>query len=116
MECPSCRAELPRGKRFCMECGAPIPALCPSCASPNPPSAKFCGDCGAKLGASAAPATRQTTSQETEPKHPVSSAERRQLTVMFCDLVGSTALASRLDPEEMREVLRAYQNAVTGEI
>ena len=43
-------------------------------------------------------------------------AERRRLTVMFCDLVGSTALSRRLDPEEMREVLRAYQNAVTGEI
>ena len=43
-------------------------------------------------------------------------AERRQLTVMFADLVGSTALSARLDPEEMREVLRAYQNAVTGEI
>ena len=43
-------------------------------------------------------------------------AERRQLTVMFVDLVGSTALSSRLDPEDMREVLRAYQNTVTGEI
>ena len=43
-------------------------------------------------------------------------AERRQLTVMFVDLVGSTALAARLDPEEMREVLRSYQNTVAGEI
>ena len=43
-------------------------------------------------------------------------AERRQLTVMFVDLVGSTALSARLDPEDMSEVLRAYQNAVTGEI
>jgi predicted ATPase/class 3 adenylate cyclase len=46
----------------------------------------------------------------------VHDAERRQLTVMFVDLVGSTALSGRLDPEEMREVIRAYQNAVTGEI
>ena len=43
-------------------------------------------------------------------------AERRQLTVMFVDLVGSTALSARLDPEEMREVLRAYQNAVAAEV
>ena len=43
-------------------------------------------------------------------------AERRQLTVMLVDLVGSTALAQSLDPEEMREVLRSYQNAVAGEI
>src|SRR3954469_20182372 len=43
-------------------------------------------------------------------------AERRQLTVAFIDLVGSTALSARLDPEDMRELLHAYQNAVTGEI
>jgi class 3 adenylate cyclase len=45
-----------------------------------------------------------------------SAAERRQLTVMFVDLVGSTALSARLDPEEMAAVLRAYQNAVAGEV
>ena len=39
-------------------------------------------------------------------------AERRQLTVMFCDLVGSTALAARLDPEELREVIATYHRAV----
>ena len=41
-----------------------------------------------------------------------STPERRQLTVMFIDLVGSTALSGRLDPEEMGELLRAYQSAV----
>ena len=44
------------------------------------------------------------------------AAERRQLTVMFVDLVGSTALSARLDPEEMGGVLRGYQNAVAGEV
>ena len=47
---------------------------------------------------------------------PMSAAERRQLTVMFVDLVGSTALSARLDPEEMGAVLRGYQNAVAGEV
>jgi len=42
-------------------------------------------------------------------------AERRQLTVMFCDLVGSTALSERLDPEELRELMQAYQRAC-GEV
>src|SRR5579872_3783043 len=41
-------------------------------------------------------------------------AERRQLTVMFCDLVGSTALTARLDPEDMRQVVLAYQDACSG--
>jgi class 3 adenylate cyclase len=43
-------------------------------------------------------------------QHPT---ERRQLTVLFCDLVGSTALSERLDPEELREVVRAYQKTCT---
>ena len=41
-------------------------------------------------------------------------AERRQLTVMFCDLVGSTALSARLDPEDLREIIGAYHRAVAG--
>jgi hypothetical protein len=44
---------------------------------------------------------------------PHDAAERRQLTVMFCDLVGSTALSARFDPEELREELRAYQDTVS---
>jgi class 3 adenylate cyclase len=42
------------------------------------------------------------------------AAERRQLTVMFCDLVGSTALLTRFDPEELRKEIRAYQNTVSA--
>ena len=44
------------------------------------------------------------------------AAERRQLTVMFSDLVGSTTLSARLDPEDMREVIRAYQDACSGAV
>ena len=47
---------------------------------------------------------------------PAREAERRQLTVMFVDLVGSTELSSKLDPEETGAIIRAYQNAVAGEI
>jgi class 3 adenylate cyclase len=51
----------------------------------------------------------QTDGSPTPPQP--SAAERRQLTVLFCDLVDSTALAGRLDPEDLREVVRAYQQA-----
>src|SRR5205085_2689970 len=47
---------------------------------------------------------------------PHREAERRQLTVMFVDLVGSTELSQRLDPEEMRETIGAYQRVVSAEI
>src|ERR1700678_2271028 len=50
------------------------------------------------------------------PSEPHSSPERRQLTVMFCDLVGSTALSSRLAPEDLREVIAAYRTAVAEEV
>ena len=46
----------------------------------------------------------------------VDTAERRQLSVLFVDLVGSTALSARRDPEETRQILRRYQNTVAGEI
>ena len=50
------------------------------------------------------------------PRPVAPEAERRQLTVLFCDLVGSTELSARLDPEDMSAVIRAYQSAVAGEI
>jgi len=50
-----------------------------------------------------------TVPQPASPPHAV--AERRQLTVLFCDLADSTALSARLDPEDMREVIGAYQTA-----
>jgi class 3 adenylate cyclase len=49
-----------------------------------------------------------------QPQPPKNEAERRQLTVMFCDLVGSTALSTRLDPEDMSRLIRAFQSAVSA--
>ena len=77
-------------------------------------------DAIAALRASSVPATvPPTTAPAAVPgttSLQLSEAERRQLTMMFVDLVDSTALAARLDPEEMAEVLRSYQSAVTGAI
>ncbi len=70
----------------------------------------------AELTAGAQPEA-PTDVAEASPASPKrAEAERRQLTVMFCDLVGSTELSARLDPEDMREVIRAYQNTVAREI
>jgi len=57
------------------------------------------------------PSIRPTVPSTQEPEARPADAERRQLTVMFCDLVGSTALSERLDPEDLREVLRAFREA-----
>ena len=55
-------------------------------------------------------------SAATAAEVPATSAERRQLTVMFCDLVGSTALSARLDPEDLRAVISAYHRCVAAVI
>ena len=73
---------------------------CASCTFESPDSAKFCSECGTPL--------RETPLQP--------AAERRQLTVMFCDLVGSTELSEQLDPEDWRDVLRTYQHAAARAI
>jgi class 3 adenylate cyclase/predicted ATPase len=103
MRCPSCQAENREGRRFCAGCGAALALACPDCGFANEPDEKFCGGCGAALASTGTPAAAEAA-QVASPE-----AERRQLTVMFCDLVGSTGLSERLDPEDLREVLRAYQ-------
>ena len=57
--------------------------------------------------------TPKPSSDDIAPIAPHDSAERRQVTVMFSDLVGSTALSARMDPEDLREVISAYQKCVT---
>ncbi len=70
---------------------------CGRCGAVNDDANAYCGQCGAPLG----PGQRASES----------AGERRQLTVMFCDMVGSTGLAERLDPEDWLAVLRAFQEA-----
>src|SRR5262249_23919515 len=119
------------GMAFCTECGARLQPSCPSCGFENTAQAKFCGKCGTALSAEGKPAsalgrTRKgvlsTRGRATRPApqpvkaraHPAApEAGRRQLMVMFCDLVGSTAISEQLDPEELREMVRAYQETCT---
>src|SRR5215813_104354 len=116
MRCASCGFENPEGMKFCGECGVPFKRRCPQCGFENPSQFKFCGECGTSLGAQPSPSSqRDQQAEQTLPVAPRSAeqspheGERRQLTVMFCDLVNSAALSARLDPEEWREVVRAYQ-------
>jgi class 3 adenylate cyclase len=87
-----------------------MPVPCANCGSLNPPNANFCGDCSAKLGS--AKTSASSPAYARPPAVSLPSAERRQLTVMFCDLVGSTALSAGLDPEDTREVISAYHRCV----
>ena len=109
--CPGCKADIPAGSRFCPQCGAPQALKCASCGQDNAAGSRFCAQCGNKLGegpAAAPAATSAPAPAASAVPRAGSSAERRQLTVMFCDLVGSTALSTRLDPEDLRDVIAAY--------
>src|SRR5947209_9699437 len=109
MICSGCGAIVAQGKKFCGDCGSPLAWRCSACGSENPPGKRFCGDCGAPFGA-----TSTDMPQVAPPPSTAPVAERRQLTVMFADLVGSTGLSARLDPEDLREVIARYHGCVTG--
>ena len=68
----------------------------------------------AELSASRLRRPRRLSCPRRPPEVAHDAAERRQLTVMFCDLAGSTAISARLDPEDMREIIRTYQEACSG--
>jgi class 3 adenylate cyclase/predicted ATPase len=123
MRCPSCGFDNPEDMKFCGECGIPLQQRCPQCGFDNPARFKFCGACGTALielphGSQSTPVDHQQDGRESQTPRvtppavgrPRPEGERRQLTVLFCDLVDSTALATQLDPEELREVVRAYQS------
>jgi class 3 adenylate cyclase/tetratricopeptide (TPR) repeat protein len=75
-------------------------AACPSCGFENAESAKFCSECGSRLDVSSTPQRE----------------ERKVVTVVFADLVGSTARADQLDPEDVRAVLAPYHDRLRGEL
>jgi class 3 adenylate cyclase/tetratricopeptide (TPR) repeat protein len=74
--------------------------VCPSCATENPPGFRFCGSCGAAL----------------DPQPSETRETRKTVTVVFCDVTGSTALGERLDPESLRSVMARYFEAMRGVI
>ena len=99
------------GRKFCANCGAPLIVTCPKCGAINQPAEKFCGECGAGLTAADGPKASEVTSVAVS-----AGGERRHLTVLFCDLVGSTEIAARLDPEEWRALVADYHRAAADAI
>src|SRR3990170_4139523 len=111
MRCSSCGFENPEGMNFCGKCASVLSPRCPQCGFENPPEFAFCGKCAATLTGQS-PVTKSTQRDIQLDKQEDKAApepERRQLTVMFCDLVGSTSISESLDPEELRDVVRTYQ-------
>ena len=100
MKCPHCQAANPEGKKFCRACGMHLLLTCRHCGSRNLLQDNFCGECGLLL-------EKAVTVETKAPK-----SERKYVTILFSDLSGYTALAERLDPEEVNEIM----NRLFGEI
>ena len=97
VRCPQCGQENPAEARFCMRCGTSLTRRCPNCGTTNTLGAQFCLRCGTPLAGPGA-------------------TERRVLSVLFADLVGSTQLVARIDPEPMRALIAQYFAAMRQEI
>ncbi|HUR01411.1 MAG TPA: adenylate/guanylate cyclase domain-containing protein, partial [Nonomuraea sp.] len=122
MGCLSCGAENPSTNRYCGGCGAHLAQACPGCSASNPPGNRFCGECGGRLGEAAAPAAAARANarpaapspRDYTPKHLAEKilaarsaleGERKQVTVLFADVVGSTELIRDLAAEAAQRLL-----------
>src|SRR5262249_32727194 len=109
MICGACGHANPETARFCNACGVPLAARCPGCAADNPPGSRFCNGCGAALAARAEP----VPSRGEAPTRRIDGREARKVvTVVFADLIGSTALHERLDAESARNLMERYYGAL----
>jgi class 3 adenylate cyclase/tetratricopeptide (TPR) repeat protein len=116
MKCARCQHQNEEGARFCEECAAPLAVACGNCGRQLSPTAKFCPGCAHPTGLApqAQAASRFTSPESYIPKHLAErilssraalEGERKQVTVLFADLKGSTELLADRDPEEARRIL-----------
>ncbi len=132
MRCPACQFENLPAMRFCGQCGTALALRCSQCGAEVPSGFRFCGLCGANLQATPVPsphppmtADRQGRLAAYTPKHLAEKilkgrsaleGERRQVTVLFADVAGFTALAEKLDPEEVHRIIDHCFELITAEV
>ena len=121
MKCPNCQFDNPGDKKFCRECGAKLLLACPQCAAEILPGDKFCGECGHKISIPLEASSKDLSFDEklikiqrylpkglTEKilsQRDRIEGERKQVTVMFCDMAGFTALVEKLGPEDAYDIM-----------
>lgn len=110
MTCPSCGHPNPADARFCERCGTGLRPRCPKCGLEVTAGAPFCRHCGADLSrAGGAPGGSADIAPQAAPEveggRKRIRGERKQITAVFVDIVGSTFMAEKMDPEDWREIV-----------
>jgi class 3 adenylate cyclase/tetratricopeptide (TPR) repeat protein len=117
MQCPRCQHENSSRAKFCEECAAPLALTCSSCGAQLSPTANFCPECARPVEGSGPVLPRSISPAIYTPKHLAEKiltskatleGERKQVTVLFCDLVNSTSVAERLGPDTMHRLLDRF--------
>ena len=115
MTCPACGHDNREAARFCDACGRPLEARCPVCGQGLRPGARFCDGCGANISAPLSRAAETPRAPTSYTPHHLAErilkegralrGERKEVSVLFVDVQGSTELAGSLDPEEFHRVM-----------
>jgi class 3 adenylate cyclase len=123
MRCTQCQTKNLPEARYCMDCGMALKSPCPRCEREIPSQAGYCIFCGVQMDEGAKPPIHPL--QDLIPKDyadklelardaQAMQGERRIVTILFCDVKGSTAMAEQLDPEEWTEIMnRAFEYLIT---
>src|SRR5215475_10322596 len=124
MKFPRCGEENRPGRRFCGQGGVSLALACAACGFSNDPGEQFCGGCGLPLGGAttsrkfAEPVayTPRHLAEEILTSKAALEGERKQVTVLFCDIANSTGLAERLGPEAMHAVLNRFFDIALAQV
>jgi class 3 adenylate cyclase/tetratricopeptide (TPR) repeat protein len=124
MNCPRCQHENPPTARFCLECGARLVLICSNCATELPAEAKFCLNCGQAVGSGIVSSrfsspegyTPQYLAEKILSSKGALEGERKQVTVLFVDVSGFTAISERLDPEDVHALMNQAVDLMLGEV
>jgi len=121
MKCPNCQFENPDEAKFCNHCGNKIELTCQECGKVNPPGSRFCNECGHNLSLPSEQSPKDLSLDEKLAKiqrylpkgvtekilaqRDRIEGERKQVTVLFCDMEGFTPLSEKLGPEEAYSIM-----------
>lgn len=141
MRCPACQTDNPQQMKFCGNCGSKLPALCPGCGAEIVPGFKFCGECGTPLGAAPSPPApavapapspaawapvpaatpvtpppAPTVAPAAAPPRVSSEGERKQVTVLSCELTIADGNGGEVHHEKVHALLNRFFEVAQGQV